>query len=445
MKIKQFYDEGLAQAGYAVVSEGEMAVIDPARNPDPLYEYARTEGAKVVAIIETHSHADFISSHLEMHEQTGAPIYASKELGAQYPHKAFDEGDEIKLGKLRLQALNTPGHSSDSISLLLIDEDGRQHSVFTGDTLFVGDVGRPDLREEGQSAGEKREQLARKMYHSTRRKLMPLEREVMVYPGHGAGSLCGKSLSKETTSTIGRELEQNPSLQKMDEGAFVERLLEDQPYIPKYFKHSVELNRKGAPAFHKSMLAVPRLTQDEPLQEGILLVDTRDQLRYKSTHREGSLNLMDGPKFETWLGSLVGPDEPFYLLSDDEEKLDELIQKAAKVGYERNIRGAMVTKKPGEGHSRFINLEHFKANPDGYTIVDVRNKSEVEAGKLFDHAYHIPLHELRERAAEVPEEKPVVVHCAAGYRSAAAFSILENRLKDRQVYDLGGAVKEYLE
>lgn len=379
-----------------------------------------------------------------MHQKTGAPIYVSKKLEAQYPHNPFDEGDEIQVGQLRLKALNTPGHSADSISVLLIDEDGRQHSVFTGDTLFVGDVGRPDLRENNGSQDEMREQLARKMYHSTREQLMPLEREAMVYPGHGAGSLCGKNLSEETTSTLGRELEQNPSLQEMEEDSFVERLLQDQPYIPKYFKHSVELNRRGAPAYHESILKVPRLTEEESLQEGVLVVDTRDQLRFKSAHRPGSLNLMDGPKFETWLGSLVDPGEPFYLLSDDEDTLDRLIGKVTKIGYEKNIRGAMLTQKPGDAHSRFINLEHFKANPDGYTIVDVRNSPEMEEGKLFPHAIHIPLYELRERAGEVPEEKPVVVHCAAGYRSAAAFSILDEKLKEIQVYDLGEAVKEYL-
>lgn len=444
MKIHQFYDDGLAQAGYGIVSGGEMAVIDPARNPDPYYSYAKEEGAKIVAIIETHSHADFISSHLEMHQKTGAPIYVSKKLKAEYPHEGFDEGDEIQLGELRLKALNTPGHSTDSISVLLIDEDGRQHSVFTGDTLFVGDVGRPDLRENSRSQDEMREQLARNMYHSTREQLMPLRREAIVYPGHGPGSLCGKNLGEETTSTLGRELQENPSLQEMDEDTFVERLLQDQSYIPKYFKHSVELNRKGAPAYHESILNVPRLTKEESLQEGVLVVDSRDQLRFKSAHLPGSINLMDGPKFETWLGSLLGPEEPFYLLSGDEETLDRLIGKAAKIGYEKNIRGAMVTEKPGGVHSRFINLEHFKANPEGYTIIDVRNSPEVEKGKLFSHALHIPLHELRERAGEVPEEKPVVVHCAAGYRSAAAFSILEEKLKKNQLYDLSEAVKEYL-
>ncbi len=445
MKIHQFYDEDLAQAGYAVVSGGEMAVIDPARNPGPYYQYAREEEAKIVAVIETHSHADFISSHLEIQQKTGATIYASAELGAQYPHKSFDSGEEIKIGQLRLKALNTPGHSADSICVLLIDKDGREHSIFTGDTLFVGDVGRPDLRETGQGGGEEeREQLARKLYRSTREKLMPLSPEIMLYPGHGAGSLCGKNLSSETTSTIGRELKQNPSLQEMDEDTFVTRLLHDQPYIPKYFKYSVEINRQGAAEYHKSLLGVPRLTSDEPLEEGVLVVDARDQLAFKGTHLPGSLNLMDGPKFETWLGSLLAPDEPFYLMDDEEEGLDRLIEKAAKIGYEGNIRGAVLAKNPGKEHNRFINLEHFRANPNGYTIVDVRNTPEVQEGKLFPDAMHIPLHELRERANEVPQEKPVVVHCAAGYRSAAAFSILKSRLKKQEVYDLGEAVKTFM-
>lgn len=444
MKVKQFYDTDLAHASYAVLSKGQLAVIDPGRDPQPYYDYAREQEARIVAVMETHPHADFISSHLEIHQKTGATLYASQKTDAQYPHQGFDTGDELKLGQLRLQAFNTPGHSPDSISILLLDKEGRQQAVFTGDTLFVGNVGRPDLREKGGEIESQKQQLARQMFHSTRDFFMKLDPGVVVYPAHGAGSLCGRNISEDLSSTIEHELRQNEMLQKMSENAFVEALLAEQPYIPKYFKNSIALNKRGAAALHASLLKVPRLTDDEPLEAGVQVIDARDQIRFKNEHIKGALNLMEGPKFETWLGSLLEPHEPFYLLADEEDKLDRLIKKAAKIGYEENIKGAMVNRKPGEKHSRFINLEHFKANPEAYQVVDIRNEEELEEGKLFAHAQHIPLYELRERIGEVKTDKPVVVHCGSGYRSAAGFSILESELPNTTIYDLSTAVKEYL-
>ena len=443
MKIHQIYDKGLAHASYAIVSNGEMAVVDPARDPQPYYDFAKEQQAKIVAVIETHPHADFISSHLEIHQQTGATIYASNKIGALYPHKGFDKGDRLKIGEVTLEAYNTPGHSPDSISILVVDKEGRQHSIFTGDTLFVGDVGRPDLREKGGEMESMRENLARQMFHSTRDVLMQLERNVLVYPAHGAGSLCGKNLSTDLSSTIGRELETNYALQEMPEEQFVTTLLEDQPFIPKYFKNSVELNKKGAPPFAQSIAKVTRLTADEKLEEGVLVIDSRNQLQFKNAHLPNSINLMDGLKFETWLGSIVAPDEPFYLLADNEETLESLIRKTAKIGYEGNIKGAMVAAKTGDQHSRMVNVEHFKANPDAYHILDIRNTGEVKDGKIFEKAQAIPLHELRERSAEIPSAKPLMVHCAAGYRSAAGSSILENLLPDVEIYDLGEVIKEF--
>lgn len=444
MKIKQFYDEGLAQASYAIVSEEMMAVIDPARNPQPYYEYAREQGVKIRAVIETHPHADFVSSHLEIHEDTGAVIFCSSKTNAAYPHEGLDHEDILPLGAIRLKALYTPGHSPDSISILLIDQDGREYGVFTGDTLFVGEVGRPDLREKGGEIETQQEQLARQLYHSTRNILMQLERETMLYPGHGPGSLCGKNISEKRTSTIGLELVENELLQEMDDKEFVSTLLCDQPFIPKYFKHCVALNLRGAPGYQESMGKVDRLTPDEMLESGVLIVDARPENKFKNTHFQGAVNLMNGPKFETWLGSIVDPAESFYLIAEEENELDTLIARAAKIGYETNIKGAMAISKPGDQKSRYLNLEHFKANPAAYTIIDVRNAGELKEGKLFEHAQHIPLHELRERAKEIGSQLPLMVHCGAGYRSAAGFSILEKELPNAQVYDLGEAVKEFI-
>jgi glyoxylase-like metal-dependent hydrolase (beta-lactamase superfamily II)/rhodanese-related sulfurtransferase len=444
LKIKQFYDKGLAHASYALISDGQMAVLDPARNPQPYLDFAQEEGVKITHIFETHPHADFVSSHAELHRKTGAPIYVSQKLKADYEHIPLKNKEEIRVGKVKIVALETPGHSPDSLTFLVIDENGRQHSAFTGDTLFVGDVGRPDLREESENNDTKRESLARQMYRSTREVIMKLNREVLVYPAHGAGSLCGKNLSSDTVSTIGRELDENPALQEKTEDEFVKDLLEDQPFIPKYFKYNVAMNQKGAPDYGDSLREVPRITKDESLDSNKIIVDSRSQEKFKNCHIEGSLNIQNGGKFETWLGSIVAPEEKFYLIAGDEGTLTELIEKSAKIGYEQNIAGALVNECPGQQRDKFINLEHFKASPTNYTIIDIRNESEFKENHAFDHAINIPLPQLRERTQEIPTDKPVVVHCAAGYRSAIGYSILEDKLPDIEVYDLGEAVKEYL-
>lgn len=442
MKIEQFFDKGLAHASYAIISEGKMALIDPARDPQPYYNFAKENNAEIVAIFETHPHADFVSSHLEIATKTGATIYVSKILGADYEHKTFDDGDELKLGKLTLRALNTPGHSPDSVTILLLDEAGQQHAAFTGDALFVGDVGRPDLRESVGNMTAKREELARQMYQTTNKVFKKLDEEVLVYPAHGAGSLCGKNLSSDTFSTIGREKSTNYALQDMSEEEFVKTLLEDQPFIPKYFGHDVTLNKAGAAGFEESIKAVPHLDKDAKLEEGVLIVDTRPQAQYKKGHLPNSINIQEGGKFETWLGSIVGPDEQFYLIAESEDVLNSVIRKAAKIGYEGNIKGALLTPATLPETSEVTDTEEFRANPDKFTIVDVRNNGEVKAGKIFKNAVAIPLPELRERKHEIPQDKPVMVHCAAGYRSAAAQSILEESLTV-PVYDLSDAINTF--
>lgn len=442
MYIERFYDEGLAHASYAVLSEKQVAFVDPARDPQPYLSFAERHGAKVVAVVETHLHADFVSGHLEIHHKTNAPVYVSQWAEATYPHTAFDQGDETRVGKLTLKALNTPGHSPDSISILVLDEQGGEQAVFSGDTLFVGDVGRPDLREDSNDSRTRRAEMARQLYHSTRQVLMQLDKDVKVYPAHGAGSLCGKSISSELSSTIGQEARYNYALQPMSEDAFVQALLKEQPYIPKYFSHDVALNKRGAGAFNKSVEAVPRLNKYASLQQDALLVDTRPQWQFKAGHLPGAINIMDGNKFETWLGSLIGPEEEFYLLAENEEALEGLIRKAAKIGYEQNIKGALQVPTYGQQPSSKIDLGAFREHPQDFTIVDLRNESEVKEDEIFKDAVHIPLPELPGRAGEIRKDKPVVVHCASGYRSAIGASILE-KVVDAPVYDLGEAVKEF--
>ena len=442
-KIHQFEDKGLAHYSYAILSEGEIALIDPARDPQPYYEFALLHDARIVAVIETHPHADFVSSHLEIAEGKEAEIYASKLLGAQYKHNGFDDGDFFQVGAVTLHAINTPGHSPDSITVLLKDENQKPVVAFTGDTLFIGDVGRPDLRESVGNLTAKRDDLARQMYHSTRQKLMVLPDDVLVYPSHGAGSLCGKGLSSANVSTIGAEKLSNTALQEMTEEQFVKYLTADQPFVPKYFGYDVDLNKQGAPDYNPSVKAVPRLDADYELKAENLIIDTRPQTEFRKGHLPGAINLLDGLKFETWLGSIVGPEEKYYLIAHDEETLEKLIAKAAKIGYEMNIAGAIVAKTLGEETSPETDHEAFNQNPDSFTIVDIRNTGEVKTRQIFPNAIAIPLPELRERANEIPSDKPVMVHCAGGYRSAAGASIIRQAVKDQPVYDLGEAISKF--
>ncbi|MFD0764025.1 rhodanese-like domain-containing protein [Mucilaginibacter lutimaris] len=443
MIIHQFYDKGLAHASYAIIRSGRMVVIDPARNPQPYYDFAQLHNADITGVIETHPHADFVSSHLEIHQTTGAVIYVSKLAGAGYPHETFDDGDVIQLDDIKLKALNTPGHSPDSICILLEDENGRDCAIFTGDTLFAGDVGRPDLRENVGNITAKKEELARQMYHSTREKLMVLPADVTVYPAHGPGSLCGKSMSPDLQSSIGKELRENYALQLMDELSFVKTLMADQPFMPKYFGYDVELNKTGAPNFEESIGMVPRPSTDIALEKGALIVDSRVKNVYRSGHVKNAINLQDGEKFETWLGSVIGPDEQFYLIAAIDKELEVVIGKAAKIGYEKNIIAAILTPANAKERSADIDYADFKAQPDKYTIIDVRNWAEIKGGRIFKNSLTIPLPELRERVSEIPTDKPIVVHCAAGYRSTAAAGIIEAAVSNVPVYDLGEAVNDW--
>ncbi len=439
MEVKQFYDEGLAHGSYAIISNGEAALVDPARDPQPYIDFVQEHKAKVVAIFETHPHADFVSSHLEFHNKFGATIYINEDMGADYPHQVMQDGEEVKVGDVSIRALYTPGHSPDHSTYLLLDEQGKPHSVYTGDSLFVGDVGRPDLREGAGKTKAQRKDLASKMYHTINDVFKQLEDDIIVYPAHGAGSLCGKNMSPETSSTIGKEKEQNWAFNVKDEADFVKALLDGQPFVPHYFPFDVEVNRIGSAPLEDSIKAIPRLDATK-IEKGILVVDTRPQEQFKQGHLQGALNIMNGGKFETWLGSIVKPEEQYYLIAENEEVLDEVIRKAAKIGYEKQIKGAMVASTLTEKESPEFNLDDFRQHPEAYNVVDLRNVSEGD--KIFDHAQRIPLPELRERVGEVKTDKPVVVHCAGGYRSAAGSSILEGAL-DTKVLDLSESIEDF--
>jgi hydroxyacylglutathione hydrolase len=398
-------------------------------------------------VIETHPHADFVSSHLQIHQQTGAKIFVSKLTKPDFPYIPFDEGAVLEFGTAKLKALNTPGHSADSISIVL-EFEGKDLAIFTGDTLFIGDCGRPDLREEAENLDSNREELAKKMYNSLRNKLMPLNDDLIVYPAHGAGTLCGKALSDAHSSTIGAEKRSNWSLQELSESEFVNELTADQPFIPKYFPYDVDLNKHGAPNLKESLAHV-ELGQDilnaeaaAALDQDIILIDSRDAVSYKKAHLKNSVNIMDGEKFETWLGALVAPREPFYLAATDKKALTVLLGRVAKIGYEPFVKAAFVLNY-GDETSLNLDFQAFKGNPSAYTVVDIRNTAEVASQPLFKDAINIPLPELSSRISEIPVSKPIVVHCAAGYRSAAGSSILEDQL-NVEVYDLSDHIKNYI-
>ncbi len=437
MKIQQFEDKYLSHYSYAILSEGEVILIDPTRNPQPYYKYAEAHQAKIKGIIETHPHADFVSSHLEIHQHTGAKIYTHSLTGASYPFEAFDEGASISFGNIKLKSLHTPGHSPDSICVVL-EQEGKDKAVFTGDTLFISDCGRPDLREGAGNMKAKREELARQMYYSLRHKLMPLADDVLLYPAHGAGTLCGKALSSENSSTMGEEKLSNWSLQESSEQNFIDQLITDQPFIPKYFAYDVELNRKGAKAFGPAIQKVKILEEAAPdeLDPELIIIDTRPQEIFKTGHLPNSFNIQMGNKFETWLGSIINPGERFYLTATNPLELHHLIERTASIGYEEFITAAFVNTS-GIDKMDALNIEDFTRNPDHYTIVDIRNASETKAQPVFPNSINIPLGELRE-AQNIPLNKPIVVHCAGGYRSAAGSSILKTILpKEAKIYDLG--------
>jgi glyoxylase-like metal-dependent hydrolase (beta-lactamase superfamily II)/rhodanese-related sulfurtransferase len=444
MEIKQFEDKALSQYSYAILDKEQSTVtlIDPARDIRPYLAYAATHHAKITAVIETHPHADFVSGHLELQEQTGASIYCSAHTGAAYPFLPFDDGQAIASGTIVLKAINTPGHSPDSISVLLTYQ-GKDYAVFTGDTLFVGDCGRPDLRENAGSQKALRLGLAGQMYHSLRDKLMVLADDVIVYPAHGAGTLCGKDLRNASQSTIGEEKKDNWSLREMTKDQFVTALLTDQPFVPQYFPYDVEVNRHGAPALQMALAKINVTTPAPSFIPDEIVIDTRPAADFKEGHLSGSFNLMLEGKFETWLGAVHPPHEPFYLLAADQTSLRQAMERTASIGYEAFIKAGLIMQSGTEQQTPF-DEQHFRQHTHEYTIIDVRNAPEVKQRQIFDHAIHIPLPELRLRLKEIPLDKPIAVHCAGGYRSAAASSILEAALPDNmQIVDIGDRISSF--
>ncbi len=444
MKIKQFKDEPLAHYSYAIVSEGEMVLVDPGRNPMQYYRFAEENKAKIIAVFETHPHADFISGHLQIHQETGASIYVSDRVGVNYPHTTFDEGQRLKVGRITFRSLHTPGHSPDSLTFVA-EKDG-ETALFTGDTLFIGDVGRPDLREKAGNLRAKRIELAKAMYQTMQTKFNDFPDETLVYPAHGAGSLCGKNMSDSPSSTLRDERMGNWAFKDQTEEKFVDEILKEQPFIPSYFPFNVDMNRNGAGNVQQEKYRIPIKIATDEVEKGVIVVDVRDEVAYKKRHLPNSINIMartESDKYETWLGAIIEPNEPFYLAVNSVEDIDEILERTAKIGYEKQTKGVITLSENISGSSDKFDLEDFRKNKEDYTIVDIRNESELAEGKIFDDAIAIPLNELRDRLDELPDEKPFVVHCGGGYRSATGSSILENKFKDQKVFDLSEAIQDF--
>lgn len=436
-QVRQFKDNGLAHFSYAILAGKEIFLVDPARDARQYYDFAKEKGAAITGIIETHPHADFISSHVEIARQTGATIYTSGLMKPTYKHKAFDEGHVLSLNdRVTLRSLYTPGHAPDAISIVLV-QDGKDKVVFTGDSLLIGDVGRPDLREYSGDVASQRKRLAALMYDTIWQTFDKLADDVVVYPAHGAGSLCGKNMRDAPSSTIGEEKLHNYAFQKRDKDSFVELLLKDLPAVPLYFPYDVSLNLKGAPDLAQSIAGIPLLTDNYRPAASDTIIDVRTAALFKSSYLPGAYNLQNGAKFETWLGSVFAPGQSFYLVAESKAALDETLHKAAKIGYESAIKGAFVYTATDGQRFKALDAAAVSQHPEAYTIIDVRTEKEATEKKLFPTAINIPVNQLTARIKEIPTDKPIVVHCASGYRSALGSSILQKYFPSEAVYDYG--------
>ena len=450
MYFHQFYLGCLAQASYMIGSDGEAAVVDPRRDVDIYIDEARAQGLTIRHVIETHLHADFVSGHRELAERTGAKIYFGAAAEAKFPHVAVRDGDEIRMGEVSLRFLETPGHTPESVSIVVTDHavSDQPVSVLTGDTMFIGDVGRPDLLGGRMSAQD----LASMLYDSLHRKLLELPDATAVYPAHGAGSLCGRNISSETSSTIGQQRQFNYALRPMSREEFIALTTADLPEAPAYFSRDVQMNREGSSALAE--LAAPTAlspAEVAALQEkGAVVLDTRPSAEYGTGHVPGSMHMGQSGQLASWAGALLSPLTPIVLVAEDEQRVAESRTRLARVGLE-NVAGYLAggirawdeAKRP-LARTEQIPVDELKARiAEGapVTVVDVRRPGEWQAGHI-EGAVHLPLHELEKRAASLDRSKPVAIICASGYRSSIATSVLE-RLGFRRFSNVVGGMNAW--
>jgi glyoxylase-like metal-dependent hydrolase (beta-lactamase superfamily II)/rhodanese-related sulfurtransferase len=431
MDFEQFYLGCLAHASYMLISEGEAVVVDPQRDVDLYCDAASARGAKIRHIFESHLHADFVSGHKELAARTGANIYIGACANAAFPHVAVQEGFELRVGKMRLQVLETPGHTLESICLLVTDEEKspKPWALLTGDTLFLGDVGRPDL-----STTHTPTQLAGMLYDSLHEKILTLPDDVLVYPAHGAGSLCGRNMRAERSSTIGVERLTNYALQLKSQEEFIRELTANLPVRPNYFQQDAELNREGALALSELPALVAVSPQDlaSALEQGATALDIRAGELFAAGHVPGSINIALSGQFATWAGTVLGLSSHPVLIGDTLEQLSEARVRLARVGIE-DVRGYLqggveAWRQAGLPLAELPQVSVQTLNEwqrDGNVrILDVRRESEWQAGHLANAAW-FPLDKFAVTTVPADHGTLVAVHCKGGYRSMIACSLLQ--------------------
>jgi len=433
MYFEQFYLACLAHASYMIGSEGVAAVVDPQRDVEIYLEEAARQGLRIAHVIETHLHADFVSGHHELAQRTGATIYLGARAGAKFPHRAVVEGEEIRFGRCVLRFLETPGHTLESMCVLVtnLDRAPEPWAVLTGDTLFIGDVGRPDLSPEHTP-----QQLAGLLYDSLHQKLLVLPEGVEVYPAHGAGSLCGRNISPERRSTIGKERAFNYALRAMTREGFVRLLTAELPERPGYFALDAEINRTGAAPLAE-LPELPALNPDEVLEKqiaGATVLDTRPAVQFGAGHVPGAIHIALSGQYASWAGTLIGLDRPIVLVTEDQERLEESRIRLARVGIESAVGylegGVLAWERAGLRLSQVPQIsvlglyQQLCDQPDEIQVVDVRQPAEWEAGHVEQAALK-PLNRLATLVADLDPAKPIAVHCKSGYRSSIATSLLE--------------------
>lgn len=456
MKVEQIYTGCLAQGAYYIESNGEAVVIDPLREVQPYIEKAEKDGAKIKYVLETHFHADFVSGHLDLAKKTGATIVFGPTAKPSFDAHVAKDGEILNVGNIQIKVIHTPGHTMESTCFLLIDETGKETALFTGDTLFIGDVGRPDLAQK-VIADLTQEKLAAHLYDSLHNKIIPLADDIIVYPAHGAGSACGKNMSKETTDTLGNQKKTNYALQPMTKEKFIDEVLDGLMPPPGYFPENVLMNIKGYESIdevlHKGTQALsPTEFEAAANETDALLLDTRDAQTFAKGFIPNSINIGIDGNFAPWVGTLIPDIKQTILLIADEGREEEIVTRLARVGYDNTIGylkgGFDAWKNAGKETDTIESIsvdelaKRMEENPD-LNILDVRKKSEHFSEHVLD-SENIALDYINEHIAEVNKDKTYYVHCAGGYRSMIFNSILRARGYDNLIDVQGGftAIKE---
>lgn len=454
MKVEQIYTGCLAHAAYYIESKGEAAVFDPLREVQPYIDRAQIDNAEIKYVFETHFHADFVSGHLDLQKKTGADIVFGPSAKPGYEAIIANDGQVFQVGNCKVKVIHTPGHTMESTTYLLIDENGKQDGIITGDTLFIGDVGRPDLAQHVVSDLTE-EKLAGHLYDSLRNKIMTLPDDLIVYPNHGAGSACGKKMSKETTDTLGHQKEVNYALRAdMTKAEFIRELLTGLTAPPGYFPQNVLLNIKGYESLDNIMdrgtqPLSPEAFEAAANESGALVLDTRNAEDFAKGFIPNSVNIGLEGNFAQWVGEMIPDVKQPLLLVTYPDKEEEAVTRLSRVGYDNTLgflRGGFdLWKHAGKDleTTRRISpeeLESLVKSGQEPLIIDVRKKSEYDSEHVID-AVNIPLNEINSHLAEFPKDKPFVLHCQGGYRSMIASSILKQRGWDNFEDVVGGFEK----